>query len=206
MSKLIIRGFPQSSYVMTARFVAGEKGVDYDFVPLAPGDDALATYHPYRKVPSMKHGELELYETSAIARYIDEAFDGPSLQPDTPAGRAQQDQWISVVNCYLYPHAVPRYILQYIFPKGPDGAPNRETIDAAVKDIDRDFEVLNAAYGDSPFLVGGELSLADAFVAPLYAGIARFPEGEQLLGKHDKIRAAVGALTSRDAFKQALSG
>ncbi len=206
MSKPIIRGFPQSSYVMTARFAAAEKGVDYEFVPMAPGDEALATHHPYKKVPSLEHGDVKLYETSAIVRYLDEAFDGPSLQPGTPAGRALQDQWISGANCYLYPHAVPRYILQYIFPKGPGGTPDRTTIEAAVEDIDGDLAILDAAYGDSPFLVGGQLTLADTFVAPLYGGIARFPEGEKLIGKYDKVRAALGALASRDGFKRALPG
>jgi glutathione S-transferase len=206
MSEVIIRGFPQSSYVMTARFVAGEKGVDHEFVPLAPGDDSLSTHHPYKKVPSLKHGDVELYETAAITRYLDEAFEGPALQPGTPADRGLQNQFISVVNCYLYPNAVPRYILQYIFPKGADGTPDRAAIDAAVVAIDHDLGVLNAAYGDSPFLVGGAFSLADAFVAPLYAGIARFPEGEALLGKYPKVAAALGALAGREAFQKSLPG
>lgn len=204
MADLIISGFPQSSYVMTARFAAGEKGVAHTFVPFGPGDERQSKLHPYKKVPSMTHGSVHLFETSAITRYIDEGFDGPALQPGDPAGRARMEQWISVVNCYAYRNAVVDYILQYVFPRGADGAPNREVIDAALPKIEYDFGLFDAAYEKSEFIAGDKLSLADLFVAPLVFGAARFPEGEALLGKSPNLARAIGALTSRDAFKASM--
>ncbi len=45
--------------------------------------------HPFAKVPAFEHDGFELYETAAIMRYVDETFEGPSLQPDEPRARAR---------------------------------------------------------------------------------------------------------------------
>ena len=41
-----------------------------------------------QRVPTLKHGEFCLSESSAIAEYLDEAFVGTSLYPKTPQNRA----------------------------------------------------------------------------------------------------------------------
>jgi glutathione S-transferase len=45
-----------------------------------------------------------LYETSAIHAYVDQAFDGPPLQPDDLRERAGMNRWISALNNYYYPY------------------------------------------------------------------------------------------------------
>ena len=35
----------------------------------------------------MRHGDFTLYETTAICRYVDGAFQGPALQPADVQGR-----------------------------------------------------------------------------------------------------------------------
>ena len=78
MSDITLYGFPPSSYTWTARMVAEEKGISHDLEPIEFGSDALKALHPFGKIPIMTHGDLTLYETAAICRYIDEAFDGPA--------------------------------------------------------------------------------------------------------------------------------
>ena len=48
--------------------------------------------------------------------------------------------WLSATpfaDSYLYPAGVVRYALQYIFPRGKDGQPDRATIDAALPEIEK---------------------------------------------------------------------
>ena len=52
--------------------------------------------NPFGRVPVMVHDEFELYETSAITRYIDEEFTGFSFQPDSACDRARVNQIISI--------------------------------------------------------------------------------------------------------------
>ena len=131
MTTVTLFGPPQSSYVRTARMTCVEKGIEHQLTPVDLGSDAHRALHPFVKVPVLEHGAVRLYETSAICRYLDEAFGGPSLTPREPQARALMDQWISVVDCYLYRDLIKDYVLQYIFPRGADGRPNRAVIDPA---------------------------------------------------------------------------
>ena len=106
MSDVVIHGPPQSTYVRSARMVCHEKGVRYDLRPLELKSEAHLALHPFGKVPVLQHGDLTLYETSAIVLYLDEAYPSPPLQPLDPASRALMHQWISSVNGYYYPWIV----------------------------------------------------------------------------------------------------
>jgi len=206
MSKPVIIGFSQSTYVWTARAALAHKGVDHEFRPISPPDNRTPEYlatHPWGKVPTFEHGELELFETTAILTYVDEAFEGKPLRPSDPVGRARVDQIISVCNCYLYPPAVLRYALQYIFPSGPDGAPKREVIDAALPEVEKTLTYLDSTLGDSKWFVGDAPSSADFFVGPLIAVCNMFPEGKELVAGATKLGRHFGQLMELDAFRSA---
>ena len=79
-------GFPRSTYVKVVRLILTEKGVDYRF-----HDTETEMYlpvhlarHPFGRVPVLQHDDFLLYETSAIAAYVDEVFDEPKLTPVEP--------------------------------------------------------------------------------------------------------------------------
>ena len=79
-------GAAYSVYVRAVRMALAEKGVAYTLVPVdvfAPGGPS-AEYlarQPFGKIPAFEHDGFRLYEAGAITRYVDEAFDGPPLQP-----------------------------------------------------------------------------------------------------------------------------
>ncbi|MFX8012301.1 glutathione S-transferase domain-containing protein, partial [Acinetobacter baumannii] len=74
---------------------------------------------------------------------------------------------ISLINCHAYDAMVRRYVLQYVFPKGADGQPDRKVIDAAVPEIAAQLDALELAYGERDYLVGNTVSMADLFFAPI---------------------------------------
>lgn len=206
MSKPTIIGFPQSTYVWTARSALGIKGVEYDFQPIAPPANRAPEHlarHPWGKVPVFEHEGLSLYETTAICEYVDAAFDGPGLMPKGVAERARARQIVSIADSYLYPAAVVRYALQYIFPRGADGQPDRATIEGALPDIEKVLGVLADALGDGDWFVGDGPTLADLYVGPLVAVLGMFPEGKALLGEAPTLQAHLGRLMGLDAFRGA---
>src|SRR5262245_763568 len=101
MTQLTLFGNPASSYVRTARITCIEKSVPHTLEPVDLGSESHARRHPWRRMPAMQHGDIKLYETSAIARYVDEIGSGAPLVPSTPAARATMEQWISALNCYI---------------------------------------------------------------------------------------------------------
>ena len=88
---LILHGYRYSVYVRIARLALVEKGVAYDQVEINPfAAEIPGSYlalHPFGRVPTLVQGDFVLYETAAITRYVDRAFEGPVLQPeDAPTG------------------------------------------------------------------------------------------------------------------------
>src|SRR5262249_19796328 len=160
----------------TARMTLEEKGVAYRLEPSKLGSDDYLKIHPYNKMPGFKHGDVHLYETVAITSYIDEAFKGPSLQPADPAGRAFMLHWINVIGAYAYEVLIHQYAFNYIVPKGPDGKPDKQAIEASMPGVRRQLKLLDEGYGQRNHLVGDQLTLADLFVAPILAYMDNLPE------------------------------
>ena len=204
MTELVILGDPRSIYVRTARMALVEKGVDYRLQPAAPHSDEILAIHPFGRIPAMRHGDVELFEAAAICEYVDGAFDGPPLRPADVVERARMEQWISSFNDYLHPVMIRRYVLQYVFPKGPDGQPDRAVIDEAVPDIAKQFAILDKTYGGRNFLVGDTVTLADLFLAPTLFYISVMPEGESLLAGAPNLKRACAAMAERKSFADTL--
>ncbi len=98
-----------------------------------------------------------LIESLAIIGYLDEAFPGPTLQPDDAVGRARMRTWIGVCGDYLFRDVVRG------LPRGD--RPTDEQSAAARTALER-AESLGI---DGPFLLGETLSLADLCLAPQLA-------------------------------------
>src|SRR5947209_18893732 len=108
MSDVTDYGFPRSTFVKVVRLILTEKGADYHF-----HDTETEMYlpvhlerHPFGRVPVLRHGDFMVYETSAIAAYVDEVLPGPKLTPTDARARARMNQWISNLNCYFYPEFI----------------------------------------------------------------------------------------------------
>jgi glutathione S-transferase len=206
MSKPIIIGFPQSTYVWTSRAAHNFKGVEYDFQLIAPGQNRAPEHlarHPWGKVPAYEHGDVRLYETTAICAYLDTAFEGPSLFPPDPCDLARVHQVISICNCYVYSTAISGYVLQYIFPSGPNKTPNREIIDRSIPEARRAFQELDRQLGDRKWFAGDSISFADLFVGPLLFAIGMFAEGEKLMAGLDNLGRLKGQLAAEPKFMSA---
>ena len=92
MPALEIIGAPQSNYVWVVRMACEEKGVPYEIVPVRPHTPDIDALHPLGKIPGMRHGEVALCESKAIATYINRTFPGPKLIPEDVRGAAQVEQ------------------------------------------------------------------------------------------------------------------
>ena len=69
MAQITLYGSPISTFVRTARIALAEKGVSYDLKDVWVDSPEIQQRHPFQKIPVMRHGDFELYETFAIARY-----------------------------------------------------------------------------------------------------------------------------------------
>lgn len=196
---VVVVGSPISPYVRAVRIALAEKGVAYSLKSVAPHTPDADAIHPFGRIPALYDGPLQFYETRAILRYIDEAFDGPDLVPSGGVtSRARVEQWYSVLDDYGYDAIVSRFILQYMFPR--NGEPDRAVIDAALPDIDRVLATLDDGYGGRDFLVGNAPCIADYLAAPLLYSLSQTPEGPGLLAKYRNVQRAMRAMQARPSF------
>ena len=120
--------------------------------------------------------------------------------PADPVERSRAEQWISVLNCYGYPAMVRDYVLQYIFPRGPGGKPDRATIDAALPEIRKVLGALDRAVDSRDHLVGESLTLADILMTPMIVSLKAAPEGKELMAAVPNLRRAADNLAQRPSY------
>ena len=151
MATIQIYGVPPSPFTRATRLAAREKGVDYELVPTRPGE--TAPINPLGKIPMMRHGDFTLYESPAIARYIDRTFDGPPLWP--------------MVQTVLAGVIGPRF---GIIPGTEEG------IQGALKRSERVVGIFDKHLADHRFLAGEQVTAADLFLVPIFFYFPEIPE------------------------------
>jgi len=197
MSDVILYGFPVSTYVRTIHMALHEKGVAFDHLHHAPNTSEMLAVNPTGKVPAFSHGDFTLYETLAIANYIDEAFDGPALKPSDAKQRGIMNQWISYINAYVFPTMIHDIVL-FRFEIMPL---NQAVLDAAIPTTKDQLSLLEATLSSSDYLAGDTASLADYFLYPIIAFLGMVPEGS-LIADYPGVSAWKARMEEKDCVKE----
>lgn len=111
-------GYHYSVYTRIACLVLTHKQVPFERAEVDPFGflpEGYERLHPFGRVPVLRHGSFDLYETGAITRYVDRTFGGPSLQPSTTAALARMDQVIGLVDSYAYVPLVRQVFSHAVF-------------------------------------------------------------------------------------------
>ena len=201
MARVEVLGMSLSNYVWSVRIGCAEKGIECELVNARPHSPEISAIHPLGKMPVMKHGDVTLCESRAILGYIDKAFSGPALSPSDPLGAAQVEQWASIVNTAVDPVIMRSYALAYIFPGTADGKPDRARIDAAIPNVEKQMDMLEAAVKPTGYLAGNSFTIADMLLVPILAAASRFPESSAALAKRPHLQKYVETHLARDSVK-----
>ena len=204
MPELELIGAAPSNYVWTCRIALAEKGVPYKHTEIMPHTPDVDSIHPFGKIPVMRHGEVALCESRAICWYIDHVFDGPKIMPSDPVKAAQVEQWVSIVNTHIDPVWLRQYLGSYIFPKTPDGSPDRTIIDAAQPKMEQQFATMDRAVARSGHLVGDSFTLADMNFLPILFYMGKGPESSALLRRMPGLEAYLERHMARKSVQAAL--
>jgi glutathione S-transferase len=200
MANVKVYGFPLSGFTRTARMALLEKDVAFDFEGLDFGSDAHRALHPFARMPILDHDGFVLYETSAIIRYVDQAFDGPALQPADLRAGARMEQWISTHNHYFIATIVWELLLPRLLYQ-PQGKPVDEAkIAEAVPEMEHQLAVAEQTLSQAPYFAGDAMSLADLLIIPTVFLLGLIPEGERALPNYPAVGRWVETMTARPSF------
>jgi glutathione S-transferase len=199
MADLEIIGVPFSNYVRALRMMCEEKGVPYKLNPARPHSPEVTAIHPAGQVPCMKHGDVALFESAAIATYIDKAFGGAKMIPEDAVGAATHEQWLSYGNVKVDRWLMREFVVPNAFfdkAKGPDTA----KINAAIPEMEKVCKALDTALAKTGHLVGSKLTYADMNVVPMLAAAMNFPQGKEIVAKNTNVAKFMTEMTARPSY------
>jgi glutathione S-transferase len=207
MSDPVLYGLSRSVYTRIVRLALEEKGVRYTLeeVEIFDSGGAPAEHlarQPFGRIPAFEHDGFTLYETDAITRYVDEAFTGTRLQPQTAQARARMNQVIGIVDSYAYrPMVWGVFAARVVAPRA--GTAVNETIVAeALAKSHTCCVALAAILGGNRYFTGTELTLADLHALPILLYFSLTPEGAAAFATHPRLRAWLDNVAARPSVQR----
>jgi glutathione S-transferase len=190
---VVLHGPAYSTYTRTVRLVLEEKGVPYELaeVDILSGQNHAPDHlerHPWGKVPVLEHDGFHLFETFAIARYLDEAFAGPALQPAEARARARMTQICGIVDSYAYGPMIAKLFWQEAVVPMQGGTPDAGIAAEGLEGAEQVLGVLEGMVGGE-FLCGTEPSLADLYLLPPIEYLRMVSEGARAFNARPRLAA-----------------
>jgi glutathione S-transferase len=198
-----------STFVRSVKLCCEEKGITYqsgmtiDGQTLQLGSADLYQYHPFGKVPVLFHQGKRYFETLAICRYLDDNFAEPCLFGQT-SERTDVEQWANALAIYVDDILIRRYLLEFAFPKGRDGAVRIDVVNQMEPKVVDTLQLLNRQLTGSDFFKSDRFSVADAILIPMLDYLEKLPHSSRLFKDHSALAAYLRKMKSRDACRAVL--
>jgi glutathione S-transferase len=179
--KLVIGDKGRSSWSLRPWILMKQCGIPFEEIILRLGRpetrSEILRYSPSGRVPVLLDGDLKIWDSLAIAEYLNEKFPERGLLPEEEKERA----WARSLCAEMHSGFLDlRREMPFQISRSPDGM--SPVGDEVQKDILRVQLLLKEAleYSGGPFMFG-EFSMADAFYIPVVLG--RFvPYGVPMVG------------------------
>lgn len=199
-----IFGIPTSTFCWTTRLVCAEKGQPHDFFEMIPGGVLDGVRHPFARVPVLRYRGVTVYESLAIARFLDRELAGTPLQPTDSIAIARMDQWISATSDYLYDTLIVGIVGERLVAPLDGREPDEALVAEQAVTMREQLGVIDEILCGSRYLAGDTLTLADLFLAPLIHWTDKTPEGSEALDFYPTLRRWFHAMAERESFKSTI--
>lgn len=176
-----IIGSSRSTYTRVVCMACEEKGIEYALTETPLRAPELFAIHPFGRMPVLRHGDLELFESKAIATWLDRSFPAPFVFPSEPRLAALTEQWVSLVNTTIDRTLIRTYLFAFIAPGTADGKPDRAAIRAVMPAVREQLGVLDRAVAATGHLVGDQFTFADINLMPILHRLGQAPGGAAAL-------------------------
>ncbi|HTB36699.1 MAG TPA: glutathione S-transferase family protein [Reyranella sp.] len=197
-----IIGSIRSTYTRVACMVCEEKGIEYVLTETPLHAPEIFAIHPFGKMPVLRHGDVELFESKAIATYLDRRFPEPYVLPSDPRLAALTEQWVSLVNTVIDRTLIRTYLFAYIVPKLAGREPDRQAIDAVMPAVREQIGVLDKAVARTGYLVGEEFTFADINLLPILHRVRQAPEGRRAVAAAKHLSRYYERHATRPSFER----
>ncbi len=192
-------GYAASVYVRSVRLALEEKRLPYvlrEVDPFQPGGppDWYRAIHPFGKIPALRDGGFELFESDAILRYLEAAYPERPLTPTDPQGVARMTQIMRIMDAYGYPAMVWTVFVMEARGREEGWMPLAEGVAQSL----RVLETLDRLMPEgAEFLVGDALTLADTHALPMMIYLAETEIGRNVIAEVPRVAGWLARMRQR---------
>ena len=156
-------GRSTSDNVQKALWALGETGRAFEHTPLGGAyggldDPDYAAMNPHRRVPTLKDGDVVVWESDAIVRYVAAKYSSGTLWPVDVAERARADQWMAWALAHLYGDS---NLLFWLTVRTPSEHQDAARIERVRDRVCARYRVLDQHLSGHAYVAGDRLTMGD---------------------------------------------
>ncbi|XP_058083652.1 glutathione S-transferase F13-like [Magnolia sinica] len=210
---LKVYGPPFSTCAARVLFSLHEMGVDYELVPVnfSAGEHKqpsyLATKNPFGQVPALEDGDLTLFESRAITRYIVTKHKGMGadlLRLDNPNKSALVGVWMEV-EARNFNEPISAIVHQILVSPLLGVTTDDQVVETNAEKLSKVLDVYEERLSKSKYLAGNFYSLADLHHIPYIHYFMKTPKAS-LISSRPHVKAWWDDISSRPASKKVIEG
>ena len=195
---LKIWGRATSSNVQKVLWCCAELDIEFERVDVGGPfggnrDREYLAMNPNGLVPTVKDGDLVMWESNTICRYLAATRNGEHLYPRDPAARTHVERWMDWQLAVIGP---PMGQLLFGLVRSTPETRNPDAIEAARRRAATAWTIIDDEVKDRPYLAGDHLSLAEIVLGTqIYRWFAfpiERPELPNLRAWHDRMHQRPG--------------
>jgi glutathione S-transferase len=199
---LKVWGRRNSFNVQKVLWLVGELGLPYEHIPAGGSfgrldEPTFRALNPHGRIPVIQDGDLAVWESHAILRYLAARHSQGDLWRDDPAARAPVDGWLDWAQTALQPEFLNGIFWGYF--RTPEAQRNWPAIRQSLERCAGYFRLLDTQLAARPFLLGDRLSLADI---PIGTALYRYFELDIERPPLPNVAAWYERLQQRPAYRE----
>jgi glutathione S-transferase len=200
---LKIWGRGNSTNVKKVLWCAEELGVPFEHINAGGAfgivdDPDYRAMNPNGLVPCIKDGDLVLWESNAIVRYLAATYGNETLFPSDPVKRANADKWMDWTTSSV---AAPFRDVFWNTVRLPAGQRDEAACRRGMEACAKLFAIADAALAGEPFLSGKEFGMGDIPLGCFAYAWFEMPIDRPQL---PALRDWYGRLATRPAYRKAV--
>lgn len=158
-------------------------------------DAAYLKLNPNGKVPTLVDGDVVVWESNTILRYLCNRLKKDTLYPADPAARTEVERWMD----WLLASVNYQYVQVFKDSKKP-ASERAASFEADAKELAAQLSILDGAMAGRPWIAGSNFTIADIALGPIMHRCLDFPIALPALSN---LKAWRAKLKERPAFNKA---
>ncbi|KAL2644300.1 hypothetical protein R1flu_011887 [Riccia fluitans] len=203
-----LHGHMSSPFVKSVAMTIYEKNEDFELLfgglSELKSEEFIATKNPFGLMPAFEDGDLILFESRAIAKYVDAKFEGQGtcLMGSNIRDQALVNVWIEVEG-HTFFSAIWPICREFYSKKVPDVT----VIETHIVKVKKVFDIYEAQLSKHKYLAGEFFSFADLFHIPTLHFLQCLSEDvfRRILDGQSRLQSWHQDITSRPSWKKIIA-